>query len=112
MNNFINTTTNTLNNTSTITNTNVAIKKQRKSRYDREIEEARHIIATTTNERRKKHYEEHLAILLEDKAEKENAAKVKKSMWMAERRIEKMSDADVTRMYNRYLDEMIRRELK
>ena len=101
-----------INTNTNINSTTTTTKKQRKSRYDREIEEARHIIATTTNERRKKHYEEHLAILLEDKAEKENAAKVKKSMWMAERRIEKMSDADVTRMYNRYLDEMIRRELK
>ena len=86
-------------------------KKLRKSKFEREIEDTKKLIENATDERRKKHYEEHLEILLEDKAAKEAADKVKKSDWMADYRIGKMSDDDIKRMYHRYHEEMLKREL-
>ena len=86
-------------------------KKQRKSKFEKEIEDTKKLIVNATDERRKKHYEEHLAILLEDKAAKEAADKAKKSDAMTDYRIGKMSNNDVKRMYHHYHEEMIKREI-
>lgn len=86
-------------------------KKQRKSKFEKEIEDTKKLIENATDERRKKHYEEHLAILLEDKAAKEAADKAKKSDWMTNYRIKKMSNDDIKRIYHSYHEEMIKREI-
>lgn len=86
-------------------------KKQRKSRIDNEIERTKDNIANAKTEERKKHYERHLEFLLEDKAEKEAENRAKKSDAMTDYRIGKMSNDDIKRMYHRYRNEMLKREI-
>ena len=90
----------------------VAGKKNHRSPIDREMEETRKKIAEAVDERRKKHYEEHLAILQEDKLAEEKERRLKKSKWMTDYRISRMSDDDVQRMFQRYREEMRKRHME
>lgn len=85
-------------------------KKHRMSKIDRQIEIARADLATASEDEILivKGY---LAILERKKSNKEAENKAKKSDWMTDYRIKKMSNEDIKRMYHRYHEEMLKREL-
>ena len=76
------------------------------------MEETRKKIAEAVDERHKKHYEEHLTILQEDKIVEEKERRLKKSAWMTDYRISRMSDDDIRRMFKRYREEMSKRHME
>ena len=85
-------------------------KKHRMSKIDRQIEIARADLATASEDEILivKGY---LAILERKKSNKEAENKAKKSDWMTDYRIKKMSNEDIKRMYHHYHEEMLTREL-
>lgn len=85
-------------------------KKHRMSKIDRQIEIARADLATASEDEILivKGY---LAILERKKSNKEAENKAKKSDWMTDYRIKKMSNEDIKRMYHHYRNEMLKREL-
>ena len=85
-------------------------KKHRMSKIDRQIEIARADLATASEDEIQivKGY---LAILERKKSNKEAENKAKKSDWMTDYRIKKMSNEDIKRMYHHYHEEMLKREL-
>lgn len=87
-------------------------KKNHRSAIDREMEETRKKIAEAVDERHKKHYEEHLTILQEDKIVEEKERRLKKSAWMTDYRISRMSSSDIRRMFKRYREEMSKRHME
>ncbi len=85
-------------------------KKHRMSKIDRQIEIARADLATASEDEILivKGY---LAILERKKSNKEAENKAKKSDWMTDYRIKKMSNEDIKRMYHHYRNEMLKREI-
>ena len=85
-------------------------KKHRMSKIDRQIEIARADLATASEDEILivKGY---LAILERKKSNKEAENKAKKSDWMTDYRIKKMSNEDIERMYHHYRNEMLKREI-
>ena len=85
-------------------------KKHRMSKIDRQIEAARADLATASED--EIHIVQgYLAILERKKSNKEAENRAKKSDWMTDYRIKKMSNEDIKRMYHRYHEEMLKREL-
>ena len=85
-------------------------KKHRMSKIDRQIEIARADLATASED--EIHIVQgYLAILERKKSNKEAENRAKKSDWMTDYRIKKMSNEDIERMYHHYRNEMLKREL-
>lgn len=85
-------------------------KKHRMSKIDRQIEIARADLATASEDEIQI-VQGYLAILERKKSNKEAENKAKKSDWMTDYRIKKMSNEDIKRMYQHYRNEMLKREL-
>ena len=85
-------------------------KKHRMSKIDRQIEAARADLATASED--EIHIVQgYLAMLERKKSNKEAENRVKKSDWMTDYRIKRMSNEDIERMYHRYHKEMLKREI-
>lgn len=85
-------------------------KKHRMSKIDRQIEIARADLATASEDEIQI-VQGYLAILERKKSNKEAENKAKKSDWMTDYRIKKMSNEDIKRMYHHYRNEMLKREI-
>lgn len=85
-------------------------KKHRMSKIDRQIEAARADLATA-NEDEIHIVQGYLAMLERKKSNKEAENRAKKSDAMTDYRIGKMSNDDIKRMYHRYRNEMLKREI-
>ena len=85
-------------------------KKHRMSKIDRQIEDVKADL-TAVSDDELLHVKGYLAILERKKSNKEAENRAKKSDAMTGYRIGKMSNDDIKRMYHRYRDEMLKREI-
>lgn len=86
-------------------------KKHRRSHFEIEIEETEKELAKAIDEDDKKHLEEHLSYLRRKQSKKAEEFKSKKAIWALERHIKSMSSERLTCIFNRYLEEMKKRNL-